>query len=400
MFCDAAQRIGVPIAIASDRCHMLEDPWHDGAIPVRFHQPEESAQKIVEFAREHPLGGIVAIGDVSTVTAAIACRELGLRFHPREAVEACRNKFLARERYLTAGMLAPWYMRYAADVDPSLLSGAPPFPCVLKPLGLSASRGVIRANNPQEFVAAFRRIHALLEQKDVRVLRDEATHWIQVESFIPGREVAVEGLMTRGMLRVLAIFDKPDPLDGPYFEETIYVTPSRLEGHAQKSIIECAEKAVAALGLWHGPVHLELRINERGAWMLDAAARPIGGLCARALRFEGGMPLEELIVRHALGGPAQDLPRESTASGVMMIPIPQAGVYEGVAGIEEAARTPGIEAIEITAKIRQKLVPLPEGSSYLGFIFARGQTPDEVERSLREAHGKLKFEISAELAVV
>ncbi len=399
-FREVAERIGVPLVLASDRCHVLEDPWRDGAIPIRFEKPEESARQIAEFARENPISGLVAIGDAPAVTAALVAQELSIPYNAPEAVEACRNKFLARERYRAARLNVPWYARFPAGSDPATVGDSVPFPCVLKPLGLSGSRGVIRANTPEEFRAAFRRIGALLRTPDIRRMRDPAADWIQVESYIPGCEVAVEGLLTRGKLRVLAIFDKPDPLEGPYFEETIYVTPSRLESAAQDAIVACVERAVAAAGLTQGPLHAELRLNSQGAWMLEMAARPIGGLCAQALRFGDGMPLEELILRHALGEPVEKTPREAAASGVMMIPIPKEGVFEGVEHLERAATTPGVERIEITAKPGQRILPLPEGASYLGFIFARGATSEFVERALRQAHQELHFRISASLPVV
>jgi biotin carboxylase len=338
--------------------------------------------------------------------AAVVARELGVPFHPPEAVEACRNKFEARERYKAARMKVPWYMRFKAHADEKQAARAVPYPCVLKPLGLSASRGVIRANNEAEFAEAFARIRRLLHDKDVKILREESAGWIQVESFITGREFALEGLISRGRLQVLAIFDKPDPMDGPFFEETIYVTPSRVSDDDAQAITGCAEQAIGALGLTHGPVHMEMRLNDEGAWMLDVAARPIGGLCAGALRFSstGAEPitisLEELILRHAAGEDVSGFTREQPASGVMMIPIPHAGFYEGVRGLSEAEQVSGIDRIEITAKLRQKLVPLPEGASYLGFIFARGQSPEEVEQVLRDAHSKLRFEISAAIPVV
>lgn len=405
-FREAAERIGVPLVLASNNCHALDNPWNDGALSVRFHQPIVSAAKIREFAVHQPIAGVIAIGDAPTLTAAVTARELGIPFHPPEAVEACRNKFLAREKYKAAHMRVPWYMRFKAHADEHQAARAVPYPCVLKPLGLSASRGVIRANDEAEFTTAFARIRRLLQDKDVKILREESAAWIQVESFISGREFAVEGLVTRGKLRVLAIFDKPDPLEGPFFEETIYVTPSRLNDAEQKELTRCGEQAVAAVGLTHGPVHMEMRLNQDGAWMLDIAARPIGGLCAGALRFRStGVPpvsisLEELVLRHAACEDVSGYGREAPASGVMMIPIPQTGFYEGVEGLDEAESVPGIERIEITAKLRQKLVPLPEGSSYLGFIFARAATPEQVERALRDAHAKLRFEISTAIPVI
>ncbi|HLH10228.1 MAG TPA: ATP-grasp domain-containing protein [Terriglobales bacterium] len=396
----AAERIGVEIVLASDRCHVLEDPWGDGAIPVRFQEPQQSAEKIADFARRYSIDAVVAIGDAPTMTAAFAAERLGLSFHPPHAVDACRNKWIARERFKATGLRMPWYKRFPADEDPAIASAEVPFPCVLKPLGLSASRGVIRANDKHEFNAAFKRIELLLAAADVRSSKQDSTQWIQVESYIPGSEFALEGLVTEGRLKVLALFDKPDPLEGPYFEETIYVTPSRLLSRDQHAIFGCAQSAISALGLQHGPVHAEFRFNEKGAWVLEVAARPIGGLCAKSLRFETEMALEELIIRHALGEDMSEIRRENAASGVMMIPIPAAGVYEGVENVAQAEKVKGIESVEITAKLQQKLVPLPEGASYLGFIFARGTTPEFVEEALREAHSKLQFQISAELKVV
>jgi biotin carboxylase len=399
-FKTAAERIGISIALATDRCHVLEDPWGDGAIPVRFQEPQESAEKIADFAKRYPVDGIVAIGDAPTMTAAFAAERLGLPYHPPHAVDACRNKWISRERFKAAGLAVPWYCRFPTDYDASMAAGEVSFPCVLKPLGLSASRGVIRANDKQEFVAAFDRITKLLEAAAIRISRLDSTQWIQVESYIPGEEFALEGLVTDGQLKTLALFDKPDPLKGPFFEETIYVTPSRVPPRDQQAILDCAHSAVTALGLQHGPIHAEFRFNEEGPWVLEVAARPIGGLCAKALRFANGMPLEELIIRHALGENIAAIAREDSASGVMMIPIPAAGVYEGVENVEAAEKVEGIESVEITAKLQQKLVPLPEGASYLGFIFAHGASPAFVEIALRAAHAKLQFLISAELKVV
>ncbi|MGI9103723.1 MAG: ATP-grasp domain-containing protein [Terriglobales bacterium] len=399
----AAELMGVPLVLASDSCHAMDDPWGDGAISVRFQKPQESAAKICELAHHQPIHGVAAIGDAPTRTAALVARGLRLRFHPPEAVDAARNKFLARERFKQAGMRVPWYARFKAASDPAAAAKAVPYPCVLKPLGLSASRGVIRADDREQFAAAFRRVHELLQQKDVKIMRDESAGWIQVESFIAGREFALEGLVTNGVLQTLAIFDKPDPLDGPFFEETIYVTPSRLSDVEQRALRQCAQQAITALGLADGPVHAELRLNAEGPWMLEVAARPIGGLCAGALRFArngDNLSLEELVLRHALGESVEGVVREPAASGVMMVPIPQAGFYEGVENVEVASQVPGIERVEITAKLRQKLVPLPEGASYLGFIFARADAPSAVEEALREAHRRLRFVISPDLPVL
>jgi len=269
------------------------------------------------------------------------------------------------------------------------------FPCVLKPLSLSASRGVIRANDAVEFAAAFERIERLLADPEIARLRGDGDRFLQVESFIAGREFALEGILTNGQLRTLALFDKPDPLNGPFFEETIYVTPSREETETQQAMIQATQAAVAALGLTQGPVHAEMRVNQEGVWMLEVAARPIGGLCARVLPG-----LEELILRHAADDDPGNLALPAPAAGVMMIPIPREGIYVDVEGVDRARCEAGVEDVIISAKPGQRLVPLPEGNSYLGFIFARAETPQAAERALRNAHGELRFELATALPVV
>jgi hypothetical protein len=376
-FYGAAQRVGADLVLATDRCHVLDDPWGDHAIAVKFDRIGES----VDALRGPRFDGIAAVGDRPAVLAAAAGEALGIAFHPLTAARACHDKHISRARFAQAGMRVPHFFQAARPED----AARAPYPCVLKPLGLSASRGVIRADDPSAFRAALERIRRMGE------------HRVQVESYIPGREFAVEGLVTNGALQVLAIFDKPDTMEGPYFEETIYTTPSRQPYAVQRALVATTAQAVAALGLLHGPVHAELRYNDDGAWMLEAHARPIGGLCARALRFDGGMPLEELIVRHALGEDVRTIHREPQAAGVMMIPIPRDGLYRSAEGVADAAAVAGIEDVILTAKEGQRLVPLPEGSAYLGFLFARAQTPEAVETVLRDSHARLRFDIATVL---
>lgn len=392
VFADAAERLGYQLVLATDRCHVLDDPWGDRAIALRFEDPAGAAAALTGQAR---VDGIVALGDRPAYIAALAAEQMGIRYNSPDSVAASRNKFLARDRFRAAGLLVPEFHRIALVEGPDRAAREARYPCVLKPLGLSASRGVIRANNPGEFRAAFRRIEELLADPDIARLHEDQDRFLQVEAFIEGREFALEGILTEGRLRVLALFDKPDPLDGPFFEETIYVTPSREDRPVQDAIVRTTEAAVTALGLTEGPVHAEMRMNPRGVWMLEVAARPIGGLCARVLPG-----LEELILRHAAGDQPGDLAMPTPAAGVMMIPIPREGIYVGVTGLEEAQVEPGIEDVIITAKQGQKLIPLPEGSSYLGFIFARGESADKVERALRSSHARLRFEIATVLPVV
>jgi biotin carboxylase len=295
-----------------------------------------------------------------------------------------------RCRFAAAGVPSPAFKLWHLSDDPATIAAATRFPCVVKPTMLSGSRGVMRADGPAELAARFARLRGILAH--------ERCDEVLVEDYIPGVEVALEGLLDGGRLRTLALFDKPDPLEGPYFEETLYVTPSRLPADVQAAIEAAAAAAAAALGLREGPIHAELRWNERGPFLIEVAARSIGGLCSQTLRFGTDMSLEELILRQALGDPI-DAAREGRAGGVMMIPIPAAGHLRAVAGVEAAAAVPGIEKVEVTARMNHPLVPLPEGDSYLGFIFARGETPDAVEAALRAAHGCLRFEIVPEMRV-
>jgi len=402
-FGDAARRAGIELALATDRCKGLDDPWHDAAIPIRFHDEWGSVDAIVRAAADRPIDGVVAVGDRPTAIAALATRALGRPTHPIEAVRRAGNKGLTRAALTAAGLPSPWFVTATLGGDAAALARAVSYPCVLKPLALSGSRGVIRANDIQEFEAAFARLRRLLAQKDVRAMRDSALDHVIVEGYIPGAEFAVEAVLDHGILRCLAVFDKPDPLHGPYFEETIYVTPSGASEAEQRAMTEAVAAAANSLGLWHGPVHAECRVSGDRVVVLEVAARPIGGLCARALRFidpAGAIDsLESLLLRHAVGESLVGYERESDASGVMMIPIPRRGRLRGVAGLEAARAVADIDEIRITAKLDHDLIPLPEGASYLGFIFARAATPAPVVDALRAAHAVLEFEIDAVIPV-
>ncbi|MFI5058271.1 MAG: ATP-grasp domain-containing protein [Candidatus Acidiferrales bacterium] len=403
-FGEAAEKLGVELVFVTDRCHQLEDPWGDLAIAVHFESPEAAALAVMESQRKQEVAGILALGDRPAVAAAYAARGLGIHYNHPAAMEACRSKLRMREVFRNAGFLVPWFRSLPLTPSPEPSLAGVSYPCVLKPLSLSASQGVVRANNRDEFLAAAHRLGRLLESPEIQATREPHLDKMLVEGYIPGREVAVEGLLTDGSLRILAIFDKPDPLEGPYFEETIYVTPSRLSTPQQFAIEQCTIGSVRALGLSQGPIHAEFRVNEKGIWPLEIAPRPIGGLCARALRFGekdtgATIGLEEMLLRHALGLPGSDWPREQYSSGVMMIPVPKSGVLEKVEGEEAARATPGIAELHITARLHDYIAAWPEGSSYLGFIFARGKTPEEAETALRQAHAKLQFTLTTRLPV-
>jgi hypothetical protein len=394
---------------------MLDDPWQDGAIPIRFYEEDASIGAILAAAERQPIDGIIALGDRPTTLAARVAAHLGLPGHPFEAVATARDKARSRQTWRDAGLPVPWFLPVRLADDPLALITRLSFPCVVKPVVLAASRGVIRADTPEEFMAAFERLREIVRLPELRAEREVGHERALVEGFIPGREFALEALLHHGTLHVLAVFDKPDPLDGPFFEETIYVTPSCLDREVQEKVVETVARAAAAIGLRHGPIHAECRVNRAGVFVLEVAARPIGGLCARALRFEerrtpfsgsrteiGVRPpfsFEALLLRHAVGESPEGWSRESCASGVMMIPIPSHGLYRGVSGEDEARSVPGVEEIVMTAKADQMLVPWPEGASYLGFIFARATSNPLVEHALRDAHGRLHFSIQPSLPV-
>jgi biotin carboxylase len=392
-FIDAARTLGVDLVCASEKPSTLEDLAPDSLLTLDFDDPAAAAAHAADWSAGRPLAAVVGVDDVTAPAAAAIAERLGLRASAPAAVGATRDKYQMRQCLAAAGVRVPRFRRIALDEPPLRASRGVEFPCVLKPLTLSASRGVIRANNPDQFIAAFERIRALLEREDVSVSGD-AARFLLAEQYVPGLEVALEGLLAGGRLETLALFDKPDPLEGPFFEETIYVTPSRLPATVQETIRATSAAACAALGLTEGPVHAELRLNDEGPWVLEVAARSIGGLCSRTLRFGTGMTLEEIILRHALGWPIASLERERRAAGVMMIPIPRGGRLDGVQGLEDARAVPHVEDVVISAHVGQTLVPLPEGWQYLGFIFARGDDPATVEDALRRAHGRLRFEIA------
>ncbi|HEX4573850.1 MAG TPA: ATP-grasp domain-containing protein [Gemmatimonadales bacterium] len=380
----------IDLTVASERPSTFQQAQPDLLLTLTFAVPERAALEAQAFATRVPVHAVVGVDDDTAIVAAAVAAALGLRGHPLAAVLAARDKHRQRVLCAERGVPVPRFELHATTEDATALAARVGYPCVLKPLRLAASRGVIRADDPASFAAAWRRLTALLATPDIAACGDW-TRQVLVEAFVPGPEVALEGLVTGGQLHTLALFDKPDPLDGPFFEETLYVTPSRLPAPAQRAIAACAQAAVTALGLTEGPVHAELRYNEHGVCLIEIAARPIGGRCSAALRFAGGESLEELILRHALRLPLPSLERERAASGVMMIPVPRAGTLQEVRGVAAARAVPLVADVAITAHPGETLVPWPEGSRYPGFIFARGETAAAVEGALRDAYARLDF---------
>ena len=380
-FVAAATRLGVEVVVGSEHRQAFSGSMGDRAVVVPLDDVDAAVSAIVALHHRSPLDAVLAVDDQGVVVASAAAAYVGFRHNPPDAVAATRDKTIMRERLGAASLPQPAYR--IVSLGASVVSAAAEigYPCVVKPVSRSASQGVIRADDAIEAEAAAVRIRAMTASSPEPLL---------VESFVSGDEVAVEGLLTGGRLEVLAVFDKPDPLDGPFFEETIYVTPSRQPPAILTEIESTAVRAATALGLREGPVHAELRIGPGGdVIILELAARSIGGLCARALRFGAGVSLEEVIIRHALGMGLDGLTRESQASGVMMLPIRSAGVLDHVSGRERALAIEGVVGVDISIPSGRPVVPLPEGDRYLGFIFARGPTPQAVETALRQAEACL-----------
>ncbi len=388
-FLEAAKQLKVQVTVGTEhQGHGLRIPRQD-LLALDFGNPDECVHAAVRYATDHPVHAVIGVDDNTAVIAALISAALGLSHNSVESVSAARNKHRMRKLLQKHGVPVPGFIVVPIHQDPAAIGQGVHYPCVVKPVGLSASCGVIRANTPAEFTAAFHRVCALL-RKLGPASDDQRGRVILVEDYVPGVEVALEGLLTEGSLRVLALFDKPDPLEGPFFEETIYVTPSRLPGSVQAAITECAASAAAALGLRQGPIHGELRVNDAGVWLIELAARSIGGRCSRTLRFAAGLSLEEIILRHALGLALPELDKAQQPAGVMMLPIPKLGVFQEILGQLEALAVPGVEELVITAQPGEELVPLPEGTRYLGFLIARGNSAEQVEATLRAAHRRLE----------
>ncbi|MEO9180973.1 MAG: ATP-grasp domain-containing protein [Acidimicrobiales bacterium] len=384
-FLAAATELGVELVIGSERPNVLAAPMGERAVVIPLATPDVAIEVIVALDSRTPLDAVLAVDDQGVVVAAGAAERLGLRHNSSESVLVTRDKSLTRERLSAAELSQPSFRTIPPGADAVAAANAIGYPCVMKPVSRSASQGVIRVNDADEARRAAQRIRDIL---------GDCVEPLIVEEFVPGGEVAIEGLLVNGLLKVLAVFDKPDPLVGPYFEETIYVTPSRYDARTLKELARVTAHAAEALGLREGPVHAELRIGpSETVTVLEVAARSIGGLCSRSLHFGGGASLEEIIIRHALGMDVGAPQRKWLASGVMMLPIRSAGVLERVSGQEEARSVTGVVDVQISIPVGRNVVPLPEGDRYLGFIFARGVTAQEVEATLRRAEACLEVQL-------
>jgi biotin carboxylase len=385
-FIDAAAALGVEVAVAAEEDLPLLAI--DRFVRIDCSDPVAAAATVVDLAATTSIDAIVPVDDAGVVIAALASESLGLPHNPPEAAAATRDKEVMRLALSRGEVPQPSFAAIAKGQDPTTAASTIGFPLVVKPLSLSGSRGVIRVDSPAQLPAVVERVLAIASSAG------EVGGRLLLEQFVPGPEVAVEGMLWNGVLEVLAIFDKPDHPDGPYFEETIYVTPSRLDAATRNEIARVTQAAITAIGLREGPIHAELRVDGLKPSVIEVAGRSIGGICGRALSF--GLldtSLETLILRHALGRRHRGLHRTTGASGVMMLPIAGPGTLAAIRGLEEAGRVEGVDAIEITTPIGAHLRPVPEADRYLGFIFATGPEPDDVVATLMKAHSLLDIVI-------
>jgi biotin carboxylase len=390
-FLAAAKRLGVEIMAAANYCHQLAPTW--GLSPImalHFDRPEQAADTLSREINATP-DAVLAVDDSGVELAALLSERLGLPANSARAVRRVRDKLAFRRLLQEREFLCPQFHHLPSDEDPRQRVPELKFPVVVKARRLSGSRGVMRADDSAALVRAVNWVRAIQSRAD----RDAQELGLIIEDFIPGREYALEGSLQRGELTTLALFDKPDPLDGPYFEETLYITPSRLPQALQERIHQEVARACRAAELMTGPVHAEVRVNDQGIWILEIAARSIGGLCGRMLIHFLGMSLEELILRQAVAEPIA-IAGEGGAAGVMMIPIPRRGIYRGLEGLAAAQSVRGVTGVAITVEPGQIIAPPPDGASYLGFIFSLCATPAEAELALRLAHALLVFDIQTE----
>ena len=390
-FLEAAKRLSVEVVAAANYCHQLAPTW--GMSPLmalHFDLPEDAANTVLREING-TLDAVLAVDDAGVELAALLAQRLGLPGNPVDAVRRVRDKLAFRGLLQEHGFLCPQFHHLPNDEDPQGLAAELQFPMVVKARRLSGSRGVIRADDSEALLRAVNWVRAIQSKAD----RDAREMGLLIEDFIPGNEYALEGILDRGQLTTLALFDKPDPLEGPYFEETLYITPSRLPAALQNGIHRDVARACRVAGLVTGPIHAEMRVNDRGIWLLEVAARSIGGLCGRVLTHFLGMRLEETILRQAVAEPLP-IAAANGAAGVMMIPIPRRGIYEGIDGVAAAQSVPGITGVTIAAAPGEIVAPPPDGSGYLGFIFARTASPAQAETALRLAHRRLHFEIRPE----
>ena len=383
-YVSAATKLGINIIIASQSENSLISEVKQG-IYVDFSHPQQAVEIIRIELKEKTIVAVIGCDDSTVELAALVAARLNLPHNPPLAAKFSSRKDLARSRLQEAGCRVPEFALINLSHPVLRQCQQLNFPCVVKPLHLSASQGVIRVDSLEQLTPVCERIRGIIQESSDLFLR---TH-VLIERYLPGVEIAFEGYLLQGALTVLAIFDKPDPLEGPFFEETIYVTPTRLTPLQQRQVFTSVQEACHAYGLITGPVHAELRVNPEGAWILEIAARTIGGECSQVFSLDGGIELEQMVINLAMGRDFK-VPVLETARGVMMIPIPKKGLLRRVEGVFAASQVLGIEKVDIIIREGNYLVPLPEGNSYLGYLFAQADTSQAVVAALQEAFSHLR----------
>ncbi len=389
-FIKAADQLNVDVLIASQGEHSIVSDYVQG-LHIDFQNEEQAIETILTEAKKHAFSGIIGTDDTTTELAARIAEKLTLPHNNPQAVKIAQRKDLARLSLKDASVKIPEFDLLTTTKSLSQQNIHVNYPAVIKPVALSASRGVIRVNNKQELQQALARLAKMLAAE--RQIDTAVREILLLEEFIPGKEIAIEAMLHNGVLDVLAIFDKPDPLNGPFFEETYYLTPTSLSEKIQQEIKQTVLESCRAYGLKEGPIHAECRINKKGVWILEVAARTIGGMCGRLLSLGTGHSLEELVLLHAMGRRIEINTVES-AAGVLMIPIPKGGILKRIEGLLDAQRIPYVMEVSIEVRDGYELIPLPEGNSYLGFIFAEAPTVKEAEQALRNAHECLNIVIA------
>ena len=385
----AAVKIGINILVITNNSQVFSEYYPENVITMNFEHWRESIENIRKWSERYDLKAVIGVDEESIILAAKLSESLCIEHNSLESVKLTKNKYLMRSELKKSGLKSPWFKRFSVHETPKDIFAELSFPCVLKPTFLSASQGVLRVNSFEEFGKGCEMLSDLLAEEKVKKRGGDQANWILVEEYIPGKEVSIEGIVNDGKLKELAIFDKPEPLEGPIFPETIFITPTILDEHLQFSLLETAQTALKALGISKGPVHIELRINDHGNYILECAARSIGGLCSKVLEFKGAMSLEELILRSALGRNIEKTQLIDKVVGVMMMPIEKSGILKEIQGIKAALAMKGITDLPTTINPGEILEPLPKGDRYLGFLFAEGKNQDSVKTVLQEAWSKI-----------
>jgi len=388
-FITVVEKLDLKVLVISDKSQVFSGKYPDNLMIINFHHWKDRLDEISEWSERNGLKAVIGVDEESIVLAANLSNYLKVEHNPVESVLLTKDKYLMRFELKNARLNSPWFKRFSIHDSPNKIINEISFPCVIKPTFLSASRGVIRVNTTKELAKGIKTLNELLSLEEIRERGGEQSDWILVEEYIPGKEVAIEGIVSESKLKVLAVFDKPEPPVGPTFEETIFVTPSILPEKTLYSLFKTAQNAVNALGIVKGPVHIEVRINSSGNYILECASRSIGGLCSKILEFQGGMSLEELILRSYLGRNVEKSKLSGSARGVMMMPTEKMGTLKEMRGVENALNVKGIIDLQITVKPGEKLEPLPKGDRYLGFIFAEDKNQELVIKALKNAWSKI-----------